>query len=125
MSTYSNDNALINLLNMTRVCVDEGLMSSRERMRRDRELHRLGLAAVERFPHDVAISLLQDACIALELEDATRLPAALHRLLRVVAAVPRLERFVADVCQVGCTLPEARQCSCGTRGKRERERQRE
>lgn len=69
-------------------------------MRRDKELYRLGLVSMERYPKDVVVTLLQDACIAVEVDDATRLPAALLRLLRVVAAVPRLERFVSDVCQV-------------------------
>lgn len=34
-------------------------LTTRERMRRDRELHRLGLNLVERIPKDVLIDLVQ------------------------------------------------------------------
>ncbi|KAK9820170.1 hypothetical protein WJX72_007055 [[Myrmecia] bisecta] len=74
-------------------------LTSRERMRRDKELHRLGLACVERIPRDVLVDLVQDLCIALELADPTALPAAAHKLLRAVASLPRLERFVGEVCE--------------------------
>lgn len=75
-------------------------MTTRERIRRDRELHRLGLGSVERIPRDCLVDLVQDLCIALETPDATGLPSAVRRLLHVIAAVPRLERFVGEVCEV-------------------------
>ena len=39
--------------------VGNGPLTSRERMRRDRELHRLGLNLVERIPKDVLVDLVQ------------------------------------------------------------------
>lgn len=43
---------------------------------------------------------IQDVCISLEVADPTSLPAAISKVLRVVATLPRLERFVGDVCEV-------------------------
>ena len=43
---------------------------------------------------------LQDVAIALEVPDATTVPAAVAKLLRVVASLPRLEAFVGQVCEV-------------------------
>lgn len=54
--------------------------------------------------HFVAVAV-QEVCISLEVADPTSLPAAITKLLRVVATLPRLERFVADVCQVTPPLP--------------------
>ena len=42
---------------------------------------------------------VQDACIALDVGDATALPSSVYRLLRVIAAVPDLERFMDSVCE--------------------------
>ena len=39
-------------------------------------------------------------CISLEVADPTSLPATITKLLRVVATLPRLERFVGEVCEV-------------------------
>ncbi len=43
---------------------------------------------------------MQDVCISLEVADPTSLPAAVSKVLRAVATLPRLERFVGEVCQV-------------------------
>ena len=43
---------------------------------------------------------MQDVCISLEVADPIGLPVALHKVLRVLSSLPRLERFVADVCEV-------------------------
>ena len=40
-------------------------LTTRERMRRDRELHRLGLNLVERIPTDVLIDLVQVTCFLM------------------------------------------------------------
>ncbi len=41
----------------------------------------------------------QDVCIELDLRDATTLPAAIRKTLRVVSAVPRMEAFIGAVCE--------------------------
>lgn len=39
----------------------------------------------------------QDVCVVLELRDATLLVSSLRKMAAVVAAIPRLEAFVAQV----------------------------
>lgn len=43
--------------------------------------------------------ILQDVCIELDIRDATTLPAAVRKTLRVVGAVPRMEGFIGAVCE--------------------------
>jgi hypothetical protein len=43
--------------------------------------------------------LLQDVCVVLELRDATLLVPNLRKMAAVLAAIPKLEAFVAQVCQ--------------------------
>lgn len=74
-------------------------------MRRDRGMHRLGLASVERLPADVLIDTCQRLCIALDTPDATALPELVAKLVQATATLPRLERFVADVCEVSTSFP--------------------
>ncbi|KAK9857180.1 hypothetical protein WJX84_007612 [Apatococcus fuscideae] len=74
--------------------------SVRQQVQRDKEVHRLGLASIEKLHPDVLIDVVQDVCIAMEVSDAMQLPGALHKLLQAVAAIPKLERFVGDVCEV-------------------------
>ncbi|MEW5300295.1 MAG: hypothetical protein WDW36_003235 [Sanguina aurantia] len=83
------------------------LLTTRERIARDRDMHRLRLGVVEEFPKDVLIDLVQAACISLELSDATTLPASVRKLLRVVAAVPRMEKCIGGICEAlsGCSDP--------------------
>eukprot|EP00898_Chlorokybus_atmophyticus_P005132 jgi/Chlat1/561/Chrsp103S01134 len=75
-------------------------LTTSDRIRRDRDVHRLQLWKIEHLPHDVCVDLLQDACRLLELHDVFHLNAAVAKLLRVMAAVPRMEKFIGDVCQV-------------------------
>lgn len=46
-------------LELSSKLLSSAALTSRERMRRDRELHRLGLNLVERIPKDVLIDLVQ------------------------------------------------------------------
>ncbi|KAG2450781.1 hypothetical protein HYH02_004618 [Chlamydomonas schloesseri] len=75
------------------------LMTTAQRMARDKAMHRLGLRALEDWPKDVLVDLMQDVCIELDLSDATTLPAAVRKTLRVVDAAPRMEAFIAAVCE--------------------------
>lgn len=85
-----------------------GGLSDREKMRRDRDIHRLRLGAVARLPKSSAVALLQDTCIAAELSDAEQLPSAVAKLTRVVAAVPKMEAFISRCCEAvfrrGCAF---------------------
>lgn len=77
-------------------------LDTRQRMQRDRELHRLGLHGVRKLPHDALVWLVQDACAVLELRGSQvqLLAGAAAQAARRAAAAPRLERFLSQVCQV-------------------------
>ena len=70
------------------------------KIRKDRKLFQLGLHKVQNLPHSVLVQIVQDACLKVELSDPTVLSQSLAKLLRIVAAVPRMERFVGAVCEV-------------------------
>ena len=72
----------------------------RQRMRRDRSMHELGLGSIEALPHAVLVDTLQQLCLAARTSDATALPAFLAMQLRASAMVPELEKFVDAVCEV-------------------------
>ncbi|GMH32940.1 hypothetical protein BSKO_00774 [Bryopsis sp. KO-2023] len=77
-----------------------GLLTTKQRIDRDKDLHRLGLHVVENMPKDVLVYILQDVCVSLDLNDATRLPSSILKLVRVVESLPQLEAFVGKVCEV-------------------------
>ena len=70
------------------------------KIRKDRKLFQLGLHKVQNLPHSVLVEIVQDACLKVELGDPTSLSQSLAKLLRIVAAVPRMERFVGAVCEI-------------------------
>ena len=75
-------------------------VSVKQKAKRDREVYRLQLHRAEKIPHTALVHLVQDACVRLDLSDPFALPAAVAKLLRVVAAVPRMENFIGSVCEV-------------------------
>jgi hypothetical protein len=74
--------------------------STREQMRRDKNMHRLGLAAVEGLPSGVLVDICQRLCIALDTPDATSLPSLVAKLLEAATTIPRMEQFITDICEV-------------------------
>eukprot|EP00775_Hariotina_reticulata_P013264 gene13264-13394_t len=74
--------------------------SARAAIQRDKAIAQLGLAVVEEFPRDVLVDLVQDVCVVLELKDATLLVPNLRKMSAVMGAIPRLEAFVAQVCEL-------------------------
>ena len=86
---------------MQRLLKREPLLTAQQ-IRRDKAVHQLHLAAVAHLPKDVLVDLVQDLCIQLELDDVGQLESALVKLLRVTRAVPRMERFIAEVCVCVC-----------------------
>ncbi|KAL6756451.1 hypothetical protein V8C86DRAFT_73358 [Haematococcus lacustris] len=94
--------------------VGRSALSTRDAIRRDREVHRLQLMAVEDLARQVLVDLVQDVCIELDVSDVTALTTHLRKLLRVVSAVPRMEAFIGEVCEAVYTkgsalLPQAMQ----------------
>ena len=91
-------------------------VDSEAAIRRDKEVHELGLHTLATMPPQDMLRLLQDACRELQLHDAALLPAALRKMCRALAALPPMEAFVRDVCAValsaarppvGAALPPA------------------
>ena len=75
-------------------------VDSEAAIRRDKEVHELGLHTLATMPPQDMLRLLQDACRELQLHDAALLPAALRKMCRALAALPPMEAFVRDVCAV-------------------------
>jgi len=73
-------------------------IDSAEAIRRDREVHALGLHALHAMPPARMVQLLQDCCRELQLQDAQLLPSALRKMCRALAALPPMEAFIRDVC---------------------------
>ncbi|PSC71462.1 hypothetical protein C2E20_5039 [Micractinium conductrix] len=87
-------------------------LSTRDMMLRDRNMQRLGLQAVEEMPKPVLVEVVQDACALLECSTPLELCAAIKPVQDLAALVPRMERFIGDVCgavfQAGLAhVPEA------------------
>ena len=73
-------------------------LSTRALIQRDRALKRLSLYSVEELPKPVLVECLQDACLLLECRDALKLCAAITPVQDRAALVPRMERWIGDVC---------------------------
>lgn len=73
-------------------------MGTTDLIERDRLNHRLQLNRLHALPRETALEVVKDVCRALHLTDITRIAPSLDKLCRVVAAVPRMEKFIRDVC---------------------------
>ncbi|KAL4422033.1 hypothetical protein ABPG77_004849 [Micractinium sp. CCAP 211/92] len=72
--------------------------STRDMIQRDRNMQRLGLHCVEELPKPVLVEVVQDACALLECWQPLELCAAVRPVQDLAALVPRMERFIGDVC---------------------------
>ena len=79
-------------------------LTTRQRIRRDRGMHELGLASIDAQPHDVLVDTLQQLCLAAGTSDATALPGCMAKHMRASAAMPELETFIDTVCEVSYAL---------------------
>ncbi|GAX85685.1 hypothetical protein CEUSTIGMA_g13100.t1 [Chlamydomonas eustigma] len=74
------------------------LTGGRDMIRRDKEVHRLGLRDVRDLSRDVLVEIVQDACLELEVSEATALPEAIKKLQSVLTAAPKMEEWIGKVC---------------------------
>ena len=74
------------------------IADTRALMQRDKLDFKLGLHRVENLPHSTARDILKDVCRALGLGDAATILPSLRKMQRVLTAVPRMEKFIRDVC---------------------------
>ncbi|GLD92598.1 hypothetical protein PINS_up001157 [Pythium insidiosum] len=82
-------------------------MGTKEMIDRDRLNHRLHLNRLNTLPRETLLEVVKEVCRVLNLTDITLITPSIHKLCHVVAAVPRMEKFIRDVCGfVFYQLPE-------------------
>jgi hypothetical protein len=82
-------------------------MDTRELIRKDKAAHRLDLHRIGELPAQITAEILQDICTRLELNDVTLVVPTLNKLIRIVGAVPSLQKFVRDVCALVYSMNDA------------------
>ncbi|GMF22684.1 unnamed protein product [Phytophthora lilii] len=73
-------------------------MGTKELVERDRMNHRLHLNRLNSLPRETTLGVVKHVCRVLHLTDITLIAPSLDKLCSVVAAVPRMEKFIRDVC---------------------------
>ncbi|KAI9979938.1 hypothetical protein PInf_027472 [Phytophthora infestans] len=73
-------------------------MGTKELVDRDRLNHRLHLNRLNTLPRETTLEVVKHVCRVLDLTDITLIAPSLDKLCSVVAAVPRMEKFIRDVC---------------------------
>ena len=73
-------------------------MSSKEKMQVDKKNYDMGLWILDSLPSEVTKEALKGVCRELGLSDVSEVLPALLKLKTVVGAVPRMERFITQVC---------------------------
>ncbi|RLN70998.1 hypothetical protein BBJ28_00002498 [Nothophytophthora sp. Chile5] len=73
-------------------------MGTKELVERDRLNHRLHLNRLNTLPRETTLEIVKHVCRVLHLTDITLIAPSLDKLCSVVAAVPRMEKFIRDVC---------------------------
>jgi hypothetical protein len=67
-------------------------MSTREAIRRDKTVGRLGLQRLAALPHESCVHLLQDACAGAAVTDPWLVGDTVRKMAVAVSAVPALEQ---------------------------------
>ncbi|RLN61398.1 hypothetical protein BBP00_00005425 [Phytophthora kernoviae] len=75
-------------------------MGTKELVERDRLNHRLHLNRLNTLPRETTLEVVKHVCRVLHLTDITLIAPSLDKLCSVVAAVPRMEKFIRDVYQL-------------------------
>ena len=73
-------------------------LSTRERIKADRRNFELGLWLIDSLPKAVMKEALQTVCRELNVSDISEIKPSLDKLKAVMTSVPRMERFISDVC---------------------------
>eukprot|EP00644_Phytophthora_capsici_P003303 jgi/Phyca11/14424/fgenesh1_pg.PHYCAscaffold_7_\ len=71
-------------------------MGTKELVDRDRLNHRLHLNRLNTLPRETTLEVVKHVCRVLHLTDITLIAPSLDKLCSVVAAVPRMEKFIRD-----------------------------
>lgn len=73
-------------------------MGTKELIERDRLNHRLHLNRLNTLPRETTLEVVKEVCRVLNLTDITLITPSLEKLCAVVTAVPRMEKFIREVC---------------------------
>jgi hypothetical protein len=74
-------------------------MSVTDRIKVDKRNHELGLWVLDSLPKAVTKEVLQTVCRELDVSDVSEVQPCLAKLKAVVKAVPRMEKFISQVCE--------------------------
>ncbi|RHY78337.1 hypothetical protein DYB34_001190 [Aphanomyces astaci] len=80
-------------------------MGTAELIYRDKQNAKLHLNRLSTLPKEACLEVMQDICRQLDLTDVTLIGPSVAKLISVVHAVPRMEKFIRDVC--ACVQPSA------------------
>ncbi|CAI5723430.1 unnamed protein product [Peronospora effusa] len=73
-------------------------MGTKELVKRDRLTHGLHLSRLDSLPRETTLEVVKHVCRVLHLTDITLIAPSLDKICSVVTAVPRMEKFIRDVC---------------------------
>lgn len=73
-------------------------LSTSERIKADRRNHELKLWLLESLPKSVMQEVLKSLCRELDVSDVSELHPGVVKMKTVIRAVPRMEKFITDVC---------------------------
>uniref|UniRef100_A0AAV1TRF6 Centrosomal protein of 70 kDa n=1 Tax=Peronospora matthiolae TaxID=2874970 RepID=A0AAV1TRF6_9STRA len=71
---------------------------AKERTGHDRLNHRSQLNRLDKLSRETVVEVVKHVCRVLHLSDITLIVPSIEKLCNVVAAVPRMEKFIRDVC---------------------------
>ena len=72
-------------------------LTTKERIKQDRDNQRLGLSKIQRMSHSHLVGTVQSICRQLNVSNAAAIETALSKLLKAMQVVPQLEEFVSRV----------------------------
>jgi len=78
-----------------------------ELVRRDKENHRLALHRLDALPRETAVEVLQAACRELGVTEVSLIAPGIRKMAKAMMALPRMERFIREVCSFVFMNPRA------------------
>jgi len=85
------------LMETSKVASLRKYMDTRELIRRDKEIHNLGLTDVDGMPIQIMREILQDLCRILSIKDVTVLVDSVAKITKCVECVPILEQYISKI----------------------------
>eukprot|EP00736_Rhodelphis_marinus_P007835 Rmarinus@m.17442 len=86
--------------------------STRKRIQRDKDFHRLGLGKLARMDHPTCVEALEEICRELDVNGVSGAITTIRKLLHIAETVPRTEAFVRDICDMVLNSRQAAGAPC-------------